>query len=144
MSYILPEGWNGYGLNVIGIYENDNWLSNDGNSEEWCVAYMDIRNDYTISEIINIKDEKNQDNINENNDKCIVEEDDVYCTPDPKIMESNALNSPIEINGKKYIMGLMVRVKPDKIKNNDNEKNYWVLDGTVNEIRPYRILVKEI
>ena len=38
----------------------------------------------------------------------------------------------------------MVRVKPDKIKNNDNEKNYWVLDGTVNEIRPYRILVKEI
>ena len=81
--------------NVVGIYENDNWLSNDGNSEEWCVAYMDIRNDYTISEIINIKDEKNQDNINENNDKCIVEEDDVYCTPDPKIMESNALNSPI-------------------------------------------------
>ena len=46
-------------------------------------------------------------------------------------------------NGKTYKMGFMMRVKPDKIRYSNSKKDYWVLDGTTEQIRPYRILIKE-
>ena len=36
-----------------------------------------------------------------------------------------------------------MRVKPDKIRYSNSKKDYWVLDGTPNEMRPYRIMVKQ-
>ena len=125
MRYIPPVGWKGYGLNVIGIYENDNWLKNDGNFGEWCVAYLGIGEELNF----------------ENDEKC----DGVYCIKNPKVMEEFLSKNPLIINGKKYIMGLMVRVKPDKIKEVDDKKDYYfVSGGTQNEMRPYRVLIKEI
>ena len=41
-------------------------------------------------------------------------------------------------------MGFMMRVKPDKIRQCSGDPDYWVLDGTTNEMRPYRILIKEV
>ena len=41
-------------------------------------------------------------------------------------------------------MGFMMRVKPDKIRSPKEKEDYWVLNPTTDEIRPYRILVKEI
>jgi hypothetical protein len=40
----------------------------------------------------------------------------------------------------------MVRVKPSIIRqcNCDYAKDYWVVNGTKDEIRPYRILYKEV
>ena len=51
-----------------------------------------------------------------------------------------------EINGSKYYTALMVRVKPDAIRQCkcDYAKDYWVVNGTTDEIRPYRILYKKI
>ena len=40
-------------------------------------------------------------------------------------------------------MGFMMRVKPDKIRISSSVPDYWVLNPTDDEIRPYRILVKE-
>ena len=40
-------------------------------------------------------------------------------------------------------MGFMMRVKPDKIRYPKEKKDYWVLNPTTDEMRPYRILVKE-
>ena len=37
----------------------------------------------------------------------------------------------------------MVRVKPDDIRNCKYINDYWVVNGTRDEIRPYRILYKE-
>ena len=51
------------------------------------------------------------------------------------------------INGKKYVIALMVRVKPDKIRcpnGDDNLNDIWVLNSSNDEVRPYRILFKEI
>jgi hypothetical protein len=54
-----------------------------------------------------------------------------------------------EINGVKYKTVLMVRVKPSAIRHCDicgDSKapyNYWVVNGTTDEIRPYRILYKK-
>ena len=46
-------------------------------------------------------------------------------------------------NGKQYLMGFMMRVKPDKIRFSHLEKDYWVLDGTKDQMRPYRIMIKD-
>ena len=37
----------------------------------------------------------------------------------------------------------MTRVRPDRIRSPEEEKDYWVINGTDNEVRPYRILIKE-
>ena len=53
------------------------------------------------------------------------------------------------INGVKYKTVLMVRVKPEAIRYCDQcfgsraPYNYWVVNGTEDEIRPYRILYKK-
>ena len=43
------------------------------------------------------------------------------------------------------MIGFMLRVKPDKIRSPKDEDvdDYWVLNETTDEVRPYRILVKE-
>ena len=28
-----------YGLRVYGVYENDEWMKKDGNSEEWAIGF---------------------------------------------------------------------------------------------------------
>ena len=70
----------------------------------------------------------------------------VYCTPKIEIADGYAGTS--EINGKCYKTVLMVRVKPEAIRNcascsGANNDDYWVVNGTTDEIRPYRILYKE-
>ena len=47
-----------------------------------------------------------------------------------------------KVNGKQYRIGFMLRVKPDKIRSPKEKEDYWVLE--TDEMRPYRILVKEI
>ena len=39
-----PKGWKGFGINVLNKYDNGNndWLSKDGNKNEWAIAYHGI------------------------------------------------------------------------------------------------------
>ena len=37
----------------------------------------------------------------------------------------------------------MVRVKPNAIRHCSDSGDYWVVNGTTDEIRPYRILYKK-
>ena len=37
-----------------------------------------------------------------------------------------------------------MRVKPDRIRYSNSMPDYWVLDGTTQEMRPYRIMIKEV
>ena len=69
----------------------------------------------------------------------------IYCSPRPEVLEKYASysTSEIEINGKKYMIGFMMRVKPDKIRKPEDKNDFWILNATTDEIRPYRILVKE-
>ena len=69
----------------------------------------------------------------------------VYCTA--KISTAEKYAGISEINGKSYKTVFMVRVKPNAIRHCDKcsiSKNdqYWVVNGTTDEIRPYRILYK--
>ena len=73
--------------------------------------------------------------------------DGVYCTT-PKINTVEDYAGISNINGKLYKTVFMVRVKPDAIRHCDQCSSsresyvYWVVNGTTDEIRPYRILYK--
>jgi hypothetical protein len=37
----------------------------------------------------------------------------------------------------------MVRVNPNSIREPENQKAYWIVNGNSNELRPYRLLIRE-
>ena len=158
-DYIPPEGWKGYGLKVLGKYDggSDDWLAYNGNSNEWAVAYHGIGtklgSNFTVEKATEsilaggFKAGGGQAYANYKNDNSRCSDQmvgvGVYCSPDPKVMDGYAMNSSTSVNQKHYKMGFMMRVKPDKIRYSNSQKDYWVLDGTTDQMRPYRIMVKE-
>ena len=50
----------------------------------------------------------------------------------------------MEINGNSYKVAFMLRVKPSKIRFNRQKPDYWVLNGDFAELRPYRLLIKQV
>ena len=159
-DYIPPhQGWKGYGLKVWDKYDNGNndWLAYDGNENEWAVAYhgigVKLGNDFTLEKATSSilaggfkagsgQAYKNHEDSRHPGNKVGI---GVYCSPNPEVMEEYAsgASSKTSVNGKKFMMGFMMRVKPDKIRYSDREPDYWVLDGTTAQMRPYRIMVKE-
>ena len=157
LDYIPPtNGWVGYGLKVWGKYDNGNndWLSYNGNKNEWAIAY------HGVGSKLGCSVEQAAHNIIKGGFKAgsgqaFQYDDDfmhpgqkvgvgVYCSPDPKVMEEYAKYSIINGgNGKNYMVGFMMRVKPDKIRYSIKQNDYWVLNGTTDEMRPYRIMIKE-
>ena len=151
--YTPPEGWKGFGLKVKGKYDNgnDDWIACNGNPNEWAVAYhgigtkLGMRIEDATRNIIKGgfkagggQAYKDDDDANHPGQKVGV---GVYCSPDPNVMEEYAKST---VNsGRNYQMGFMMRVKPNRIRYSNNMENYWVLDGTTQEMRPYRILIKE-
>jgi len=153
--YYPPKGWIGYGLRVLDRfdYEDNSWLDYRGLDGEWSVAYHGIgyglrgkdifNNVYNIS-IDNlktgIKQEFKDSNDCFNNGNKVGE--GVYTTPKPEVMEDYC--GIFNCNGKKYKIAFMTRVMPKKIRCPEENKDYWIINGTDNEVRPYRILIKEV
>ena len=124
----------------------------NGNPNEWCVAYHGIgRSCNNVPQATNLiikggfKAGGGQDKASDNDLRHPGQKvgRGVYCSPNPQVLDQYAGIATTN-NGKKYKMGFMMRVKPDRIRQASRNKDYWVLDGTVNEMRPYRILVKEV
>ena len=65
----------------------------------------------------------------------------VYCTSKIETAGNNYAGISV-INGIKYLTVLMVRVKPEAIRQ-CKCCDYWVVNGTTAEIRPYRILYQK-
>ena len=147
-KYYPPYGWFGIGLNVLGKYDNDEWL--DKNTNKWAIAYYSIGQNSSsnkIWEILNKIIIKDSLDIGNNQFKCSSIDKrhpnkkvgfGVYLTPDIKIAEKFA--GKIFICGKKYKIVLMAKVLIDKIRE-PNDINFWILDKEF--VRFYRILVKE-
>ena len=155
--YNSPVGWMGFGLKVKGKYDNgsDDWLAYDGNENEWAVAYHGVRTKMlskledavgsiakTGFKVGKAQVYKDSVNVNQPGNQVGV---GIYCSPSPDVLEAYASDSTSStvIQGKHYIMGFMMRVKPDKIRYPEEKEEYWVLNATTDEMRPYRILVKE-
>ena len=156
--YTPPDGWIGFGLNVIGKYDNGNndWLACNGRPGEWCVAYHGachgVSNSDQVKNIIKIILEQNlkpgggqaYSGYNDDNHPGQKVGVGVYCSPNPKVIDGYA--GRMEVNGHYYRVAFMLRVKPDKIRFSNSQKDYWVLNagnGDFSEIRPYRFLIKK-
>ena len=162
-QYIPPLGWTGYGLNVMGKYDNGNndWLSYNSSQNEYAIAYYPIKDFLQNSEdmknliksitktignqnIQNFDDEnlfENEKNINmrsyNNYKKCGT---GTFLFQDIKIAEANS--SEVNVGGAKYKILFMCRVKPDEIRKPESFPDLWILNSNSKSIRQYRILIK--
>ena len=154
--YYPPIGWKGYGLRVLDRFDHgDNaWIDYHNNDGEWAVAYHGVGsllgrrtqifnaiNDIALNNIqTGIRQGfKDSNDINHFGQKV---GEGVYVTPKPEVLEQ--FSGVFKYNGKIYMIGFMTRVHPEKIRIPEEKQDYWVINGTDNEIRPYRILIKEV
>ena len=159
--YDPPLGWIGIGLKVKDEYDNgDNtWIGMNNSPGEWCVAYHGVGNGQPSDEVKNftglIVKTTFKAGWGQRHEDCPDQYHPgkkvgvgVYCTPTIKTAGDKYAGIS-EINGVKYKTVLMVRVKPEAIRHCDEcpdsrePHNYWVVNGTTDEIRPYRILYKK-
>ena len=157
--YYSPEGWIGIGLKVEGKYENDDWLGMKNKDGEWCVAYHGVGYGQNSDKVKGISGLIYKGGFKPGRRQAHKDCDDqfhpgqkvgegVYCTDKIEVAEKYA--GTVEINGKKYKMVIMSRVRPDKIRHCDTcadskePFNYWVISGTTDDIRPYRLLYKSV
>ena len=159
-KYIPPlDGWVGIGLKVIDKYENNNWLDYKNLEGEYSIAYYGLNNylnekysmindiNYFVEDITKIISEREfqtEDDIRTGflgffRGKC---GGGVCLFQDPKFAENSA--GTIHLCGIDYKMIIMCRVNPKKIRQPKNHENYWILNPTPDEIRPYRILLKKV
>lgn len=153
-DYIPPLGWKAFGLKVLDKYDqgNNDWIAMDGNKNEWAIAYHGIGR--SSDDVEGITNKIVNGGFKKGKYQCLSNEDDinhpgqkigigVYVSPKIEYIETNnyAGKSNIMINGKKFKMAFMLRVKPDKIRRCTKYIDEWILEP--NEIRPYRILLKE-
>ena len=155
--YEAPEGWIGIGLNVFDKYWNDQWLDMKNVPGEWVVAYHGVGNGLSPDKVKGIpgaiigmgfkagKRQAHKDCDDQFHPGQKVGEG-VYCTPSIKVAEAYA--GVCKIRGKKYKTVIMSRVNPKARRHCNNcpesrDYKYWVVNGTTDEIRPYRILYKK-
>lgn len=155
--YYPPYGWIGIGLKVFDQYKDDRWLDMQNLEGEWVVAYHGLGRavdrgqlNPVIGNVVRMgfKPGGNQIHINcedfYHKGKKVGE--GVYVTPYIHIAEEYA--GTANVNGVNYKIVIMVRVNPSarrhcmKCEESRNYK-YWVVNATIDEIRPYRILYKK-
>ena len=160
-DYDPPIGWNGIGLKVWDKYDNgDNtWIGMNNVPGEWCVAYHGVACGQSSDDVKRVtglicnttfkagSGQAHQSCADQYHPGKVVGIG-VYCTPTIATAE-NMYAGKSNINGINYKTVLMVRVKPSAIRHCDScpdsraPNNYWVVNGTTDEIRPYRILYKK-
>ena len=160
-DYDPPIGWTGIGLKVWDQYDggDNTWIGMDNVPGEWCVAYHGVGDGQPSDAVKNItgiiyKSKQFKPGGGQAHENCRDQYHPgknvgkgVYCTPTIKTAEGYAGES--NINGQIYKTVMMVRVKPKAIRHCDvcddskAPHNYWVVNGTTDEIRPYRILYKK-
>jgi hypothetical protein len=154
--YYPPHGWVGYGIRVADRYDNGNnsWLDYNHSKGEWSVAYHGIGSGFKGSQIYNYNNNYYLMNslipgmrqqFKDKNDFLHIGKkvgEGIIVTPKPEIMEQNC--GIFDCYGIKYKIGFMTRVMPKKIRCSEGQDDYWAINGTDNEIRPYRSLIKEL
>jgi len=149
MEYEAPIGWIGHGLRVSQKYDNgdDTWLGMDNSPGEWCVAYHGTSIQFAKAILeTNLKAGKAQvhelcDNVNP---RCNLKKVGIgiYVTPRVYIAESY---SDYKNEKQKYKCIFMCRINPTKFRTcEDSNKEYWVVEPSEEDIRPYRLLIKKV
>ena len=162
-KYYPPYEWHAYGLKVLNNYDNMNndWLACNNNPNEWAVAYHGVggkrgKCGSVFKNVVSIVQNnlapgerqfyEKYDNIRQiTKDQGYIKcGRGVYLTP--IIKEAEYWAEKEKFSKKKFKLIMMCRVNPKKIREPDrgNDNPYWILNGNSEEIRPYRILIKEL
>ena len=157
MSYKIPKGWIGIGFKVLNKYRGDCLLNMNNIPDDWVIAYHGVGKGLSAEEVLEILGEiigrgfkTGKRQVHKNCDdqfhpgKKVGE--GIYCTPSIRVAEGFA--GVCKIRRKKYKTVIMVRVNPNARRNcnrcgESKDYNYWVVNATPEEIRPYRILYKK-
>ena len=153
MLFRSPDGWIGYGLNVLNKYDNGNndWLACNGRQGEWCIAYHGACHGQSSDNVkkgiksileTNLRPGAGQAYASYNDDNHPGQKvgEGVYCSPEPSVIDGYA--GTMNINGHNYRAAFMLRVKPDRLRYSNSQPDYWVVNGDFSELRPYRLLIK--
>ena len=143
--YPPNKDWVGYGLKVLNVYGNDEWIAMNGNPNEWAVAYhgtsesavkpvckQDGKFFSTFAEGATGQKCKDYQNVNPYSmSKYPICGEGTYCSP--HLDYACGYGTGVII---------MCRVDPKliRIPKGKYQENEWITDGTRNTIRPYRIL----
>ena len=152
-DYDPPIGWIGIGLKVLQKFDNsDNtWIGNNNSEGEWAVAYHGIgcgQSSENVKNIIRIilrsgfragHYQIHQDCEDINHKGCKVGKGVAFS---PYIREAEDYSGILNINGIEYKAVIMVRIKPSAIRTCNCSSKFFIVNGTTNEVRPYRILFK--
>jgi len=151
LPYNPPYDYFGCALKVRGSYDSgdDTWLGHINIDGEFAVAYHGIRSNLdAVKGIMNSylkaganQNCRNDDDMMHPGKKC---GKGVYVTPDIKVAEEYTEGFGVFELNKTYRIVLQCRVNPKKIRQSARVPEYWILNGNGKEIRPYRILIKEV
>jgi hypothetical protein len=150
LHYDVPVRWTGIGIEVIKKYGDKDlsWLL-DTNNSDWVVAYHGFGKSIPPSELkklIKIIVTENlragagqayKDAIDwKTGKKCGI---GVYITPYLNVASS--YSGRVNLGSKTYRIVLMVKVKWSNVRVPGERKDYWIVDGKNEYLRPYRILL---
>ena len=150
--YAVPVGWMGFGIEVVERYKDQDWISADGREGEWAVAYHGFGCRMKCEQIKEIIKTIIHDNLRPGGGQAFAGAPDcrhkgqkvgvgVYVTPNINVAMGYA--GSIKLGNKMYKLVIMVRVNPSKIREPTSQKEYWIVDGKSDQLRPYRLLIKE-
>ena len=147
-----PIGWIAIGINVLDKYDNgDNtWLGTANIKGEWYIGYHGIRNKNAINGILRngfiIGPRQNYEESYNNN--ILTQNSHMLCDKGayftPEIDEAKKYTGIIKYNEYNLRIVFMCRINPKKVRIAElgSNKEYWLTNGTTDEVRPYRILIK--
>jgi len=161
-KYYPPLGWNGYGLRVSKQYDNgdDTWLGYNNVEGEWYIAYHGTGGLNIVNNIIEkgfqsgggqaYNNSLNMNPLTKKNTPICG--DGVYITP--VIEEAQRYSKGITFGNNSYDFVFMCRINPYKVRFAQKaDPAYWIVSGDsigsqnakkyIDEIRPYRILLKK-
>jgi len=152
--YDPPIGWIGIGLKVLQKFDNgdDTWIGNNNSTGEWAVAYHGVgycQRSENVKGLIRMiltggfkpgPRQMHQDCEDLNHKGKKVGRGVAFC---PSIRDAEDYSGIVNFNGIEYKTVIMVRIKTSAIRAcNCSYSSTWIVNGTFDEVRPYRVLFK--
>jgi len=146
LPYYQPsKSWKRYGLRVVGLYEDDQWITMNGNAREWAVAFhgpngkIDSFTGIGKSRMIAKASANACGGRRAINTATPIPNPGIYFAQNVE----NCYKTPLQIGNKRYEVAFQCRIHRDHIWETGNGSTWIVVDSPI-YVRPYGIVLKEM